>query len=226
MLMDEPFGAVDPIVRERLQDEFLRIHRELRTTVLMVTHDIDEAIKLGDHVAVMQEGGILAQYAAPTELLTRPANDFVARFVGADRGLKRLALTTVGDLELSSGETVRLGELGLVAAQRARAAGAAEVLLVDAERRPLGWLRVDQLTSQAAVSADGVNGELLAFDFDTSLRDALSTLLSVGANSGIVVGSDGRYRGLVSIESIAAAVSAAQPAQNLAPTGEPTPWDR
>lgn len=85
MLMDEPFGAVDPIVRERLQDEFLRIHRELGMTVLFVTHDVDEALKMGDHVAVMQQGGRLAQFASPGELLANPANDFVVRFIGTDR---------------------------------------------------------------------------------------------------------------------------------------------
>ncbi len=102
LLMDEPFGAVDPIVRERLQDEFRRIQRQLRTTVLFVTHDIDEAIKVGDRVAVFMEGGRLAQYSPPEELLARPASDYVARFVGADRALKRLALMTVGQLELGA----------------------------------------------------------------------------------------------------------------------------
>ena len=102
MLMDEPFGAVDPIVRERLQNEFLRIQRDQGTTVLFVTHDIDEAIKLGDRVAVMA-GGKLVQYAPPGELLAHPANDFVAEFVGSDRGLKRLALLTVGGADLDTG---------------------------------------------------------------------------------------------------------------------------
>lgn len=101
MLMDEPFGAVDPIIRERLQEEFLRLQRQLGTTVLFVTHDIDEAIKMGSRVAVMQEGGRLAQYSVPVELLARPANEYVARFVGADRTLKRLALITVGEVRLA-----------------------------------------------------------------------------------------------------------------------------
>ena len=98
MLMDEPFGAVDPIVRERLQNEFLRLQDELAKTILFVTHDIDEAIKMGDLVAVMQAGGRLAQFGPPAEILANPASDFVARFVGADRGLKRLSLVRVGEL--------------------------------------------------------------------------------------------------------------------------------
>ncbi len=102
MLMDEPFGAVDPVVRSRLQDEFLRIQRQLGTTVLFVTHDIDEAIKMGSRVAVMEQGGRLAQYSPPAELLMRPASEHVARFVGADRALKRLALVRVGDLPIDS----------------------------------------------------------------------------------------------------------------------------
>ena len=92
LLMDEPFGAVDPIVRERLQNELLRLQEDLAKTILFVTHDIDEAIKMGDLVAVMQVGGHLAQFGPPAEILASPASDFVARFVGADRGLKRLSL--------------------------------------------------------------------------------------------------------------------------------------
>src|SRR5216683_1625803 len=110
MLMDEPFGAVDPIVRERLQNEFLRLHRNLGTTVLFVTHDIDEAIKMGNRVAVMQQGGHLAQYAPPIELLAHPASEFVSRFVGVDRGLKRLSLLTVGDVHAEPGPIARVGE--------------------------------------------------------------------------------------------------------------------
>ena len=100
MLMDEPFGAIDPITRARLQDEFLRLHNELRKTVIFVTHDIDEAIKMGDRIAILREGGQLAQYDTPDGILGNPADSFVEQFVGPDRALKRLALRTLGELAL------------------------------------------------------------------------------------------------------------------------------
>jgi osmoprotectant transport system ATP-binding protein len=100
MLMDEPFGAIDPINRARLQDEFLGLQEKVKKTVVFVTHDIDEAIKMGDRIAILREGGALAQYDTPREILTHPADEFVAQFVGADRGLKRLALTKVAELKL------------------------------------------------------------------------------------------------------------------------------
>jgi osmoprotectant transport system ATP-binding protein len=100
MLMDEPFGAIDPINRSRLQDEFLRLQARVRKTVVFVTHDIDEAIKMGDRIAILREGGQLAQYDTPAEILTSPADDFVASFVGADRALKRLGLAALVDVEL------------------------------------------------------------------------------------------------------------------------------
>ena len=101
LLMDEPFSAVDPIVRLRLQDEFLRLQRAVRKTIVLVTHDLDEAIRLGDSIAVLSEGGVLEQHASPAELLSRPANDFVARFIGADRGVKRLSVTPVDTSRLA-----------------------------------------------------------------------------------------------------------------------------
>jgi osmoprotectant transport system ATP-binding protein len=100
MLMDEPFGAIDPINRSRLQDEFLRLQERVRKTVVFVTHDIDEAIKMGDRIAILREGGVLAQYDTPAEILRAPADDFVAEFVGADRGIKRLSLITLDELQL------------------------------------------------------------------------------------------------------------------------------
>src|ERR687886_374812 len=136
----QPIGAVDPIVRERLQNEFLRLHRTLGMTVLFVTHDIDEAIKMGNRVAIMQQGGHLAQYAPPAELLIRPANDFVARFVGVDRGLKRLSLLHVADVPLAAAPVARAGEVA--------PHGAQHVLLLDAETRPLGWVDVARADSR------------------------------------------------------------------------------
>jgi osmoprotectant transport system ATP-binding protein len=100
MLMDEPFGAIDPINRGRLQNQFLRLQEQIRKTVVFVTHDIDEALKMGDRIAIMKEGGVLAQYAVPQDLLQSPADEFVERFVGADRGLKELALHKIRELEL------------------------------------------------------------------------------------------------------------------------------
>ncbi len=119
MLMDEPFGAIDPINRERLQDEFLRLQQEIRKTIVFVTHDIDEAIKMGDRIAIMREGGVLAQYATPDELLAAPADEFVATFVGADRGLKRLTLCHLGDIELTGGVVVHVGDPAEEARRRA-----------------------------------------------------------------------------------------------------------
>ena len=107
MLMDEPFGAIDPINRDRLQNEFLRLQREIRKTVVFVTHDIDEAIKMGDRIAILREGGQLVQYDAPANILADPADDFVAQFVGADRGLKRLALTRLDEIELEDASVAR-----------------------------------------------------------------------------------------------------------------------
>ena len=100
MLMDEPFGAVDPITRERLQDEFLNIQENIKKTIIFVTHDIDEAIKLGDKIAILKQGGFLAQYDTPENILSKPNSEFVASFVGSDRILKRLSLVRVGELEL------------------------------------------------------------------------------------------------------------------------------
>jgi osmoprotectant transport system ATP-binding protein len=202
MLMDEPFGAVDPIVRERLQNEFLRLHRALGTTVLFVTHDIDEAIKLGTRVAVMQQGGHLAQYAPPTELLLRPANDFVARFVGADRGLKRLTLLTVQDVRLESGVVARVGDPARVARQRALEAESSWVLLLDQDDRPQGWVRVDRLISDGPLSAEDVDASSPLIHFETTLRDALSMLLASAVQTAVVVNERGRYAGVLTLEEL------------------------
>jgi osmoprotectant transport system ATP-binding protein len=128
MLMDEPFGAIDPVTRERLQNDFLRLHREVRKTVIFVTHDIDEAIKMGDHICLLRQGGKLAQFGTPEQILADPADEFVADFVGADRGLKRLSLRRVGDVDLEPANGA--GELPVVDA-RTSLRDALSVMLAD-----------------------------------------------------------------------------------------------
>jgi osmoprotectant transport system ATP-binding protein len=150
MLMDEPFGALDPITRARLQHELLRIQHEVGKTIVFVTHDIDEAILLGDRIAILREGGVLAQYDTPDALLAEPADEFVARFLGSDRGLKLLALRRLDELELE----------------------------------PLNGAR--------GPTADG----------STTLRDALSQMITAGSGSLVVVDGSGRPKGVVTLESL------------------------
>jgi osmoprotectant transport system ATP-binding protein len=174
MLMDEPFGAIDPISRERLQNEFLRLQEQVRKTIVFVTHDIDEAIKMGDRIAILQRGGKLQQYAPPADLLMQPANDFVRDFVGADRALKRLALMRVRDVDLWQAHEVPY------------------TLDLDADGRPVAWR-----------STDGSGSTPVAIvEEDDILRDALSDLLQSETQYGAVVDRDGRLQGILSVELI------------------------
>ena len=208
MLMDEPFGAVDPIVRERLQNEFLRLHRTLGMTVLFVTHDIDEAIKMGNRVAIMQQGGHLAQYAPPTELLMRPANDFVARFVGVDRGLKRLSLLSVADVPLEPAPTARLGEPARAVRQRVHNR-AEYVLLLDADDRPQGWVHLSTLEGDGPLTDEAADPSSPVVAFDTTLRDALSMLLASAVQTAVVQDERGRYAGVLTLDALGAAFRSA-----------------
>jgi osmoprotectant transport system ATP-binding protein len=208
MLMDEPFGAVDPIVRERLQNEFLRLHRTLGTTVLFVTHDIDEAIKMGTRVAVMQQGGHLAQYAPPSELLLHPASDFVSRFVGVDRGLKRMSLLKVADVHVQPGVVAGVGEPSAEARQRALDAGSEWVLLLDRAGAPLGWMKVAELRSGGALNAEHVDASSPLVTFETTLRDALSMLFTSAVQTAVVVDERGRYVGVLTLKELGIAFRA------------------
>ncbi len=202
MLMDEPFGAVDPIVRERLQNEFLRLQETLAKTILFVTHDIDEAIKIGDLVAVMEAGGKVAQFATPAEILARPASEFVGRFVGADRGLKRLSLFRIANLPLQESVTARVGDDAADVRRRALADPLGSALLIDVERRPLGWLVGSKLPSGGPILADHAVPMSPLLDGRTTLKDALSLLLEADVQAGVVVDGTGGYRGLVTIGQI------------------------
>jgi osmoprotectant transport system ATP-binding protein len=203
MLMDEPFGAVDPIVRERLQNEFLRLQEQLAKTILFVTHDIDEAIKMGDLVAVFEAGGVVAQYGPPSEILANPASEFVARFVGTDRGLKRLSLFRVGEMPLSSVVTAPIGSDGSFARRQAADGTFEHVLVTDDASRPIGWVHRDHLTT-GTVSADQVESTSPLLDRRTTLKDALSLLLDGDVQAGLVVDRTGALRGMITVREIIA----------------------
>jgi osmoprotectant transport system ATP-binding protein len=203
MLMDEPFGAVDPIVRERLQNELLRIQEQLAKTILFVTHDIDEAIKMGDLVAVFEAGGTIAQLGTPSEILAAPASDFVARFVGTDRGLKRLALYRVGDMPITPVITGRVGDSGTALRRLAAEAPWPYLLVTDADDRPLGWLHRDRIPP-GTIGIEGLDGLSPLMDRRTTLKDALSMLLDADVQAGLVVDRTGAVRGMIQVPDLVA----------------------
>src|SRR5699024_6053521 len=151
LLMDEPFAAVDPVVRNRLQEEFLDLQRRVGKTIVFVTHDIDEAIKLGDRIAVFQTGGRLAQYDRPTDLLAAPANDFVSGFLGPERELKRLALIPVSVLDAVDGPVVHASHTVEQALAVARENATDWVVVLDRQGTLLGWLDLEALHDHTLV---------------------------------------------------------------------------
>jgi osmoprotectant transport system ATP-binding protein len=201
MLMDEPFGAIDPINRERLQNEFLRLQAEIRKTVMFVTHDIDEAIKMGDRIAILKAGGHLAQYATPAELLMAPADDFVEDFVGADRALKRLALMRVSDIDLWRAPLAFVGQSTTEVRAKLNGAEVPHALVVDSERRPLGWLSESDLQKET-VPEKPDSGPEPVLDLDDVMRDALADLLQTETQYAPVTDAAGRIAGVLSVEII------------------------
>jgi osmoprotectant transport system ATP-binding protein len=199
MLMDEPFSAVDPVVRDQLQQEFLRLQDELGKTIVFVTHDIDEAIRLGDTVAVLAVGGRLAQIAAPADLLATPADPFVAGFVGRDRGYRALGFMSA-EVAATSEPTVSLGS----PLDRARDVAVDDwVLVVDEVDRPQGWLHLGGSSNgQGRASGGAVSPELLNLGGTLApaggtLREALDAALSSPSGRGVVVDEAGRLVGSV-----------------------------
>ena len=186
LLMDEPFSAVDPVVRDELQQELLRLQKDLAKTIVFVTHDIDEATVLGDKVAVFAVGGRLAQYATPEEILRAPANDFVASFVGRDRGFRHLGFTPSDGVTVHTVPTIVRGPHG---DDTDPAAASGWQLVVDAELRPLGW------------ASPGTDKELIPggslFRPGDSLRRALDAALSSPSGLGVAVDSEGKVLGVV-----------------------------
>jgi osmoprotectant transport system ATP-binding protein len=208
MLMDEPFGAVDPIRRERLQNEFLRLQDKVGKTVIFVTHDVDEAIKMADRIAILQRGGILAQYDTPDAILAHPASEFVERFVGADRGLKRLSLGRVRDLALIEPVIVRAGESRADVRSRLDGVPIEYALLVDEREQPLGWIDQHDLEGSGPIDPGVASPGAPTVQPETTLRDALSAMLGSSVQLGVVVDERERVLGLISVEAISEALRA------------------
>jgi osmoprotectant transport system ATP-binding protein len=195
LLMDEPFSAVDPVVRDELQQELLRLQRDLAKTIVFVTHDIDEATVLGDRVAVFGLGGKLAQYATPEEILRAPANDFVASFVGRDRGFRHLGFSPSGGVTIHPARTLTPDQL-----QHDRDASDEWQLVVDGELRPLGWAGPVSGTGPAMVPGGSL------FRKGETLRRALDAALSSPSGLGVAVDADGRFVGVIKADEVLALI--------------------
>ncbi|MFI7098447.1 betaine/proline/choline family ABC transporter ATP-binding protein [Streptomyces sp. NPDC050161] len=202
LLMDEPFGAVDPITRDHLQDELIRLQHELHKTICFVTHDFDEAIKLGDRIAVLRERSHIAQFDTPEAILTNPTDDFVSGFVGAGAALKRLNLTRVRDVGIVDFATAGVDDPLQDIFDLLRSGTTNEVLLLDRHRRPYKWLRRGDLSrAKGSLARAGT----LVHDTvtrDATLRDALEAVLTDNAGRVAVTGRRGEYIGVVDMETL------------------------
>jgi osmoprotectant transport system ATP-binding protein len=204
LLMDEPFGAVDPIVRARLQDELLALQGSLHKTIVLVTHDIDEALKLADRIALLNVGGILEQYATPDELLRSPANAFVEQFVGDDRGIKRLQLSTVADLPFEHGPVVSV-DADVATAQGVMRDYRSEWVGVVDEGVFTGWVAGDELGEHPTPSQARHYPPAGRVTPQSTLRNAMEVIMN--SNTSVaVIDDDGRFAGVVTLEAIRSAL--------------------
>lgn len=205
LLMDEPFGAVDPITRLRLQDELIAIQHELGKTIVIVTHDFEEATKLGDKVLVLSEGGHVEQYATPAEILADPATPFVSEFVGSGATLAHLTLSRVKDVEHDAVVIARVGDSSDEVIGRARAAGATWVVVVDDDGRGLSWPSLDEVATKSRVS-DYVDVRLPTVAPSSTLNDALDTMLAASQGGVLVTDGRGAVTGALTIATVMAVI--------------------
>ena len=201
LLMDEPFGAVDPIVRARLQDELVDLQRRLRKTIVFVTHDIDEAIRLGDRVAILNVGGVLEQWGPPVDVLAEPANPFVEEFLGAERGLKRLSLIDVRSTELDPGPVVA-PDASADEARRVMDERRTDWVAVVDDGRLAGWIAQTSLDGHRTLATLEVQPFLVTLRPDSSLREALDTLVASPTRVAVVLDEQDRYQGVLDVGRI------------------------
>jgi osmoprotectant transport system ATP-binding protein len=207
LLMDEPFGATDPLTRERLQNELLRVQAEVRKTIVLVTHDIDEAIKLGDRIAVFGERSRLAQVGTPDEVLGRPADPYVKRFVGAGASLKRLHLVRLDAVPARPFPTARVTDDPALVRDLVVRSRSGSVLLLDAAERPVAWVAADDLTPLPADLAGVGLPATATLTAEATLHDALDVMLGTDGAGVILVDGDGRFRGVVGLDEVMAHVA-------------------
>jgi osmoprotectant transport system ATP-binding protein len=220
LLMDEPFGAVDPITRQRLQDELLRLQEELRKTIVFVTHDFDEAVKLGDRIAILQAGSKIVQYDSPERILAEPADDFVRGFVGAGAALKQLTLTRVRDVDLHEAAVARVGGDAAEAIALARSLDREHVIVLDDQDRPQRWLSLTELQQSDALKSVSRDEELEVVNTASTLNDALDVMLTSSHGVVVVTGRRNSYQGVIRVETIMDAMSDLRRSEQ--PTGTPS----
>jgi osmoprotectant transport system ATP-binding protein len=206
MLMDEPFGAIDPITRDRLQNEFLRLQAEIQKTIVFVTHDIDEAIKMGDRIAILRDHSQIAQYDTPERILVDPADEFVADFIGSGASLKRLSLSRVRDIELSTWPTVPEGAGRDEARRILQASDKGCLLVLDDQRRPRSWVGADHLERAGDRLLSEVGLPLAVVGPMATLSDTLNEMLTARYCTAVVVDESGTYAGVVDIDTINEAI--------------------
>lgn len=212
MLMDEPFGAIDPITRDRLQNEFLRLQKQLKKTIMFVTHDIDEALKMGTLICILQVGGVLAQLDTPANILARPANAFVADFVGADRGLKRLTLVRVGEVMQKAPLLGNVNDNGADLATKMRSHNVDSIFVTDDADRLAGYVGLEEAQTHPVKQAKAMLHHLITTtEAEATMKDAFSTMLSYGIRYLPVVDPHQRLLGLVTVEDAQALIAETQP---------------
>jgi len=201
LLMDEPFGAVDPIARDRLQNEFLRLQEELQKTIVFVTHDIDEAIKMGDRIAILKEQSVIAQHDTPEAILAGPADQFVEDFLGSGATLKGLNLMRTRDIELDDVVTVKDPTSREEVLRAIESSGSTWVLYLNADGEPVRWLDRRSLDGVGDLRNAGKAIQVTVEPEDT-LRDALEKMLQSAVGTACCVNPDGSYRGVVRVETL------------------------
>ena len=223
LLMDEPFGAVDPITRASLQDELIRLQEELHKTIVFVTHDFNEAVRLGDRIAVLGPGSSVLQFDSPEAILANPADETVAGFIGDDAALKTLTLRRVGDVDLGEATTARESEDPADFASRVRGTDDEWAVVLDDSGRPLRWVRGDLVARMPDLRSSGqpVAGTVTV---DSTLQEALDGLLSTASATTVVVDRSGAYRGTIGIDDLVGELRRIHHHHNV--PGSPDPAER